>query len=475
MLAVIDGNWFAYRCHFRLAGLRGTRNAPIGACFGFCELFKELRENSAITHWCLVFDHPDPSFRHDLDPQYKAQRPPMPDDLRQQWPWLHDLAAAHGIPVMRIAGVEGDDTLAGFAAYGKQHEIPVQLWCIDKDLDQVLCTGVELWHPQKRARRRAEDVYEEFGLYPDQIVDLLALTGDTADNIPGAPGIGTKTAAKLLQKYQSLPQLCAHRDELTAHKRAAIEHLLPRLELNQQLVRLQPPPLSAYPSLVSLEKTPAPPNREAFEAQHRRLGLVPQRFFAWDAAHAAPAPVLLCVEHQQLCQRRAHDTATHPAHSLPADQRFFTADNHALQAAKAAGLTQSQWAGPAQLMAHQPDMRADPAVNSPSTSSPSTHSPSTSSPSTHSPSTSLLWPWLGAAAAEPWLLDRDLLAGQLAKWREIAHTAADAARALRVPIDAPSPQRWQWLSEHEPSDLSIRERQRCAWHGSSRDMALSSF
>lgn len=279
MLVVVDGNWYAHRLHHRLRGLYGPGNAPIGACFGFADLFKRLRDDQRITHWAIVFDHPEKSFRHRLDPQYKAQRPPMPDDLRRQMPQFIPLAEATGIPVLCLPDIEGDDTLAGFHTWGHHHDIPVRLATNDKDLEQVVDGNCQLWDPFSDTVRGPNEVLSRRGVRPQQIGDWLCLCGDTADNILGAPGIGPKRASKLLQTYGNIPNIFQNSHRLQPAQRRGLIDLRQRYQKVAALVALQPPTVSKLPSPAALRKTSLPADIETTIQAYRGLGLVAERFF----------------------------------------------------------------------------------------------------------------------------------------------------------------------------------------------------
>ena len=192
LLVIIDGHYYAYRFFFGMPPLRSPAGQPTGTTFAFAKMFGDLRDNSDVTHVCLVFDPPGNTFRHDMYDEYKANRDPMPDDLRKQMPDIQRLAIASDIPVVSIDGYEADDTIATLAKEAAADGFQVRMCTKDKDIDQVLSDRIKTWDPGKGILRGPEDLTTEKGIQPEQVIDYLCMIGDSADNIPGIKGVGPK-------------------------------------------------------------------------------------------------------------------------------------------------------------------------------------------------------------------------------------------------------------------------------------------
>lgn len=241
-LAIIDGHYYAFRFHFGMPPLSGPNGQPTGILYAFANLLKELRTGGEVTHWVAVFDHRDPTFRHQLTADYKAHRPPAPDALVAQLPHLERLCRATRIPMLSVSGFEADDVVAALAKTAAADGLDVRICSKDKDIDQVLSDRIRTWDPGKHILRGPDDLLAEKGIRPDQVIDYLCMIGDSADNVPGVDGVGPKTASKLLEKYQTLDGIYAHLGELTAKQREKFEAFVPRRELTRQLITLAPVP-----------------------------------------------------------------------------------------------------------------------------------------------------------------------------------------------------------------------------------------
>ncbi len=212
-LILVDGSALVYRAHYAFAGRPLT--APSGevtsVAFGFCNAVLGLVEARRPERLVVVFDRKAPTFRHAMYPQYKAHRKPMPEELAAQLPRLHELLAAWGVPVLGQEGVEADDVLATVAARAAGRGEQAWLYSGDKDFLQLLDEHVGILKPGKRGDEftevTADTVRRDYGLEPAALIDVFALSGDAADNIPGAPGVGDKTALKLIQQFGTLDRL----------------------------------------------------------------------------------------------------------------------------------------------------------------------------------------------------------------------------------------------------------------------------
>ena len=203
-LAVLDALGLIYRAHYALIGrpLRNSRGENTSAIYGFANMALKLRRELRPDRWALAWDGPGPTFRHEMFPQYKATRPPMPEDLFAQLEPIEELARCLGLPVIEKPGMEADDVMATLARRGAEQGFEVILVTGDKDMLQVVGGPVTVLTPQARGedyvRMDPAAVAERWGVGPEHIRDVLALMGDSSDNIPGVPGVGTKTAAKLI-------------------------------------------------------------------------------------------------------------------------------------------------------------------------------------------------------------------------------------------------------------------------------------
>lgn len=212
---IIDGTAVAYRAFYAVQDLSTRAGQPTNALFGFIRMLQQLTATWHPDKLVVVFDGGSPAHRLAKCPEYKAQRAPMPDALRSQLPLLNEYLAAAGIPLLLRAGQEADDIMATLAVRAAGQGSTVRLATSDKDLMQLVSDNIRIVSPTKTAEELdVAGVEAKTGVRPEQIVDWLALVGDTADNIPGVHGIGPKTAAKLLQQYGSLAQCTAQLDSI---------------------------------------------------------------------------------------------------------------------------------------------------------------------------------------------------------------------------------------------------------------------
>jgi DNA polymerase-1 len=247
---LIDGHYFAFRFFYGMPPLTGPGGRPTGITYAYAKLFRQLLDDERFSHWALVLDHRDPSFRHIEFPAYKAHRDPAPPDLIAQLPDLERLAAANGIPVVSIPGYEADDVLATLARRFDAAGIPVRLCTKDKDIDQVLSDRVRTWDPGKDELRGPDALRAEKGIAPDRVIDWLCLVGDTADNVPGVKGVGPKKATALIAAHGSLEMVLAAADQQTPALKANLIAFAPQAELTRRLITLVDVP--EVPDLSSL-------------------------------------------------------------------------------------------------------------------------------------------------------------------------------------------------------------------------------
>jgi len=235
---LIDGSSYIYRAFYAMRALNTTKGLPVNAVYIFTRMLMKLLKDEQPEYVCFVRDSKAPTHRHERYEAYKANRQRMPEDLQVQIPYIYDVVAALGIPMIERDGLEADDLIAGLAGtFGSEHEVVIVSG--DKDLMQLVGQGVTVWDTLKDVRYDAAAVHEKYGVGPEYIADLLALMGDSSDNVPGVPGIGAKGALKLVSEWGHLEVILAHADELGPPKtrQALTDHAeLARLSLD--LVKL---------------------------------------------------------------------------------------------------------------------------------------------------------------------------------------------------------------------------------------------
>jgi DNA polymerase-1 len=228
-LLLMDGAALAYRAFYAIQNLSTRAGQPTNAVFGFVRMANQLASQWRPTHRAVVFDAGLPAARMALLPSYKQQREKMPDPLRSQFPLIEEYLRRAGIPALRVAGQEADDTMASLATLAAAEEADTLLATSDKDLFQLVTDRVVIVAPTAAGGRMGPaEVCAKMGVPPALVVELLALTGDTVDNIPGVPGVGPKTAAKLLTEFGSLAGLWARLAEVAGEKDARRARRTPR-------------------------------------------------------------------------------------------------------------------------------------------------------------------------------------------------------------------------------------------------------
>ena len=242
---LVDGSGYIFRAYHALPPLtRKSDGLPIGAVAGFCNMLWKLlvetrAQDDAPTHLAVVFDHSEKTFRNDLYAEYKAHRPPAPEDLVPQFPLMRDATRAFGVPCLELPGYEADDLIAAYACAVRDQGGEAVIVSSDKDLMQLVGERVSMWDPMKSVRIGPDQVFEKFGVSPDRVVDVQALCGDSVDNVPGAPGIGIKTAAALITEYGDLDTVLARAGEVKQQKRReTLIEFADQIRLSRELVRL---------------------------------------------------------------------------------------------------------------------------------------------------------------------------------------------------------------------------------------------
>jgi DNA polymerase I len=213
-LVLVDGSSYLYRAFHALPDLRTSRGEPTGALRGVLSMLRRMVEDGKPDYFAVVFDAPGKTFRDEWYPEYKANRPPMPDDLVAQIAPLHECVRAHGWPLLMIDGVEADDVIGTLANRAAAHGIDTLISSSDKDLTQLVTPRIVMVNTMSNERLDEAGVRAKFGVRADQVLDLLTLTGDAVDNVPGVAKVGPKTAAKWLAQYDTLDNIVTHAAEI---------------------------------------------------------------------------------------------------------------------------------------------------------------------------------------------------------------------------------------------------------------------
>jgi DNA polymerase-1 len=237
-LILVDGSSYLYRAFHALPPLSNSKGEPTGAVLGVLNMLNKMIKEELPDRIAVVFDAPGRTFRDDLFEQYKAHRAAMPDDLRSQVQPLLDAVAAMGLPLLRVAGVEADDVIGTLAKQGAESGCDVLISTGDKDMAQLVGARVGLINTMSNTRLDRAGVKAKFDVFPEQIVDYLALVGDSSDNIPGITGVGPKTAAKWLNQYQTLDELIAHAGDIGGKVGENLRNGLAMLELSRKLATI---------------------------------------------------------------------------------------------------------------------------------------------------------------------------------------------------------------------------------------------
>ena len=252
---LVDGSSYLFRAYHAAPNFTNGDGQPTGAVYGVINMLRSLLKQFETDRVAVIFDAKGKTFRNDMYPEYKANRPPMPDDLRCQIEPLHKLIKAMGLPLISISGVEADDVIGTLASQASKAGIPVLISTGDKDMAQLVDENVTLINTMTNVIMGPEGVEEKFGVPPELIIDYLALMGDTSDNIPGVPGIGDKTARALLQGVGGLDALYANLDDIASLGFRGSKGMAKKLEENKEGAYLSYE-LATIKLDVELEQTP---------------------------------------------------------------------------------------------------------------------------------------------------------------------------------------------------------------------------
>lgn len=267
-LILIDGSSYFFRAFHALPPLMNSKGQPTGAIYGVANMIKKLIKDFQPQELAVVFDSKGKTFRDEWYPEYKAHRPPMPDDLSSQFKPLIQLLEAMGLPILIIDGVEADDVIGTLARQATDEGIRVVISTGDKDMAQLVNEHVSLINTMSNTSMDIQGVKEKFGVMPEQIIDYLSLIGDSVDNVPGVTKCGPKTAVKWLTEYQTLDNVIQHADEVTGKIGENLREAIPFLPLSKKLVTIKTDvdlPLSIH------DLRPTPPDKEQLIALTREF------------------------------------------------------------------------------------------------------------------------------------------------------------------------------------------------------------
>ena len=217
-LYLIDGTAYIYRAYHAIRNLSNSKGLPTNAVFGFARMLIKLIKEKSPEYMVMFFDAKGPTFRHDMYKDYKANRPPMPDDMAIQLPYIREVAEGFNLPVIEQQGFEADDLIGSLSQLAQKNGFEVVMVTGDKDFMQLVTDKAIIWDPMKEKTLDLDSVNARYGLKPDRIIDAMGLWGDASDNIPGVPGIGEKTALSLIKEFNSMENLYDNIDKITKKK-----------------------------------------------------------------------------------------------------------------------------------------------------------------------------------------------------------------------------------------------------------------
>ena len=267
-LVLVDGSSYLYRAFHAMPSLTNSRGEPTGAAYGMTNMLKRLQAEKAPDLAAVIFDARGKTFRDDMYPEYKANRPSMPAELRSQVESIHAIVRALGFEVLVVGGVEADDVIGTLAEQAMGAELDVLVCTGDKDMAQLVNDRIRMVNNLDDPELDADGVAAKFGVPPESIVDYLALVGDTVDNVPGVPKVGPKTASKWLAEYRTLDNVVAHADEIKGKVGENLRASLAQIPLSKALVTIRRDvPLDVGP----LDLAPREPDTEALKALYGEL------------------------------------------------------------------------------------------------------------------------------------------------------------------------------------------------------------
>jgi len=280
-LYLVDGSSYLYRAFHALPNLTNSQGEPTGALLGVANMLRRLLNEEQPEYIAVVFDAKGPTFRHELYPDYKANRPPMPPELRRQVEAILDFTRLLGLPLLQVEGVEADDVIGTLAKQAEAEGMNCVISTGDKDMAQLVSDRTTLTNTMTGTDMDRAGVKSKFDVKPDQIVDFLALTGDTSDNIPGVEKCGPKTAAKWLNNWNSLDDLIAHADEVGGKIGENLRAALEQLPLSRELATIR--------TDVELDTSPHDLTRQTVDETGLLAALKRYEFNSWLAEYAEQA------------------------------------------------------------------------------------------------------------------------------------------------------------------------------------------
>ncbi len=295
-LWLVDGSSYLYRAFHALPPLTSSRGEPTGAVLGVLNMLNKLLKEESPDRIAIVFDAPGRTFRDDLFEEYKAHRPPMPDDLRAQLEPLLAAVEAMGLPLLRVPGVEADDVIGTLASQAAGRGLNTVISTGDKDMAQLVSERIGLVNTMTGSRLDRDGVKAKFDVWPEQVVDYLALVGDSSDNIPGVPKVGPKTAAKWLNQYGTLDAIVAHAEEIPGKVGESLREHLGRLDLSRRLatirrdLELDVPPDGLARGTPDVERLKTLYARLELASLLRQLGAEDEPAAAAEGGAPAPGP-----------------------------------------------------------------------------------------------------------------------------------------------------------------------------------------
>jgi len=238
-IILVDGSSYLYRAYHALPPLTSSKGHPTGAIRGVISMIKKILVDHPHSPIAVVFDAKGKNFRHDMYKEYKANRPPMPDDLVLQIKPIHEIVKALGIKLLMVEGVEADDVIGTLAFQAQEKKLDTVISTGDKDMTQLVCKNVKVVNTMKDELLDINGVKRKFGVLPEQIVDYLALIGDSSDNVPGVDKVGPKTAVKWIQEYQNIETIIQNAENITGKVGENLRNGITQLKLSKELVTIK--------------------------------------------------------------------------------------------------------------------------------------------------------------------------------------------------------------------------------------------
>ncbi len=332
-LFVVDALNYLFRAFHALPGLTTKAGKPTGAVYGFCQMLLRIEREHQPSHLCVVFDAPGPTFRDELYKAYKANRPPTPPDLIAQIDLAHQVADAFGYKVLSLAGVEADDVIATLVRDAKALNLSVVIGSSDKDLMQLCTEDVKLLDAVKNRLMGPAEVKEKWGVLPEKLGDVLALMGDSVDNVPGVPGIGPKTAAELITTYGSLDGVLANVEKIKGKKGLAIAEARSKLALSRELVKLRDD-VALPVTLSEMRRVPASAEKLSGLFTQLEFGRLLAQYSQGDAAKASSEVEASPLQTSESAPSAAPTSTTGQAHIVVTNKAALAELVSAIRAAK---------------------------------------------------------------------------------------------------------------------------------------------